>query len=245
MEKVSEKKDLWGGKEEEWKVESFTTPGKIYTVRRQVDKFTCDCPAFKKSKKECKHTLKVQGKKPANDDYEMMTKSGIPLDIAVSGVQKEIRRGNVENAVFLVQDLVLAGFIRYAYRRLAIVAAEDCGADPMATMMVHACWENDVLSSQNFKNSKGNEGVCITQATVYLAKCKKNRLNDDLWCYLLERRKHGGKPVLGDYFLDQHTKAGRMKGRGEDYWFKEASKLENEEGKNPYREKMEILFYES
>ena len=177
--------------------------------------------------------------------FRLKTKSGIDLDIAVSGLQKEIRRGNVENAVFLVQDLVLAGFIRYAYRRLAIIAAEDCSTDPMATVVVHACYENDRISSQDFKTGTDNEGVCITQAVVYLANCKKSRLCDDLWCYLLEMRKRGAKPEIKDYFKDQHTLIGRQMGRGEEYWFKESSKLVNEEGENPYRRKLEKMFHKS
>ena len=178
--------------------------------------------------------------KRGNGEFQLRTKSGIPLDLAISGLQKEIRRGNVENAVFLVQDLVLAGFIRYAYRRLAIIAAEDCSADPLATIMVHACYENDRMSSQDFK--KANEGVCITQAVVYLCRCKKSRFCDDLWCYLMEMRKRGAKPEVKDYFKDGHTKAGREMGRGEEYWFRESSKIVNEEGENPYRAKLMELY---
>jgi len=226
-------------KDKEHKIESFTTPGKFYVVKEENGKFSCTCPAFEKRRKECKHIRKVLGKKN-NDEYEMRSKSGIPLDICVSGLQKEIRRSNVKNAVFLVQDLVLAGFIRYAYRRLAIIASEDAGANPMATMMVHACYENDRMSTQEFK--KGNEGVLITQAVVYLCKSKKNRLNDDLWQYLLAIRKKGEKPEVKDYFKDELTKIGRQMGRSEDYWYRESSKLVNEEGENPYRAKLQKIW---
>jgi len=243
-----------------WRVESFTEPGKFYEVKRIENEWTCTCPSFQKRHMECKHIKRVKENTDINSlpnskgtknkieskgDYEMRTKSGIPLDIAVSGLQKEIRRANVENAVFIVQDLVLAGFIRYAWRRLMIIAAEDCGADPSATILVNACYQNDVASSQNFKNGKSNEGVLISQATVYLARCLKNRINDDIWCYLLEKRKAGAKPEVKDYFIDQHTEKGRKMGRDDDYWFKEASKIENEKGPNPYAKKMEELYYKN
>ena len=237
-----------------WKVESFTEPGKFYTVTKNGEEYTCTCPSFQNRHIECKHIKRLKadidlsfGAKPkkkkieSKGEYEMRTKSGIPLDIAVSGLQKEIRRGNTENAVFLVQDMVLAGFIRYAYRRLMIIAAEDCGADPIPTMAVHACYENDRISSQDFKNGKGNEGVLITQAVVSLCKSKKNRINDDLWCYLLKIRKDGEKPEVKDYFIDEHTAEGREKGRGDDFWYRESSKLENKAGKNPYEEKLKKI----
>lgn len=124
-----------------------------------------------------------------------------------------------------------------------IISAEDCGADPVATVLVNACYQNDVISSQNFKNGKSNEGVLISQATVYLARCPKNRINDDIWCFLLGKRKKGGKPEVKDYFFDEHCKKGREMGRGEDYWFKESSKLVNEKGVNPYKEKLEKMYY--
>lgn len=243
---------------DKWKVESFTEPGKFYNIEKFGDEYVCDCPSFENRHVECKHIKRIKenidieaisgdkGTKKtieSKDEYEMRTKTGIPLDIAISGLQKEIRRGNLENAVFFVQDLVLAGFIRYAWRRLMIISAEDCGADPVATVLVNACYQNDVISSQNFKSGKNNEGVLISQATVYLARCLKNRINDDIWCYLLERRKDGAKPEVKDYFIDQHTKEGKKMGRGEDYWFKEASKIVNEKGVNPYAKKMEDLHY--
>jgi len=234
---------------QKWQVESFTEPDKFYTVIKTDEGYTCTCPAFINRHEDCKHIQRViedtdlegeseksktKEKIESKGEYEMRTKSGISLDVAVSGLQKEVRRGNIENAVFLVQDMVMAGFIRYAWRRLMIIAAEDCGADPIPTMAVHACYENDKMSSQDFKNGKGNEGVLITQAVVFLCKSKKNRFNDDLWCYLLKIRKDGQKPIVKDFFLDEHTEKGREMGRKEDYWYRESSKLENKTGENPY-----------
>lgn len=240
-----------------WKVESFTEPGKFYNVERFGEEWICDCPSFQNRHVECKHIKRVkentdidplsnqkEAKKTieSKDKYEMKTKSGIPLDLAVSGLQKEIRRGNTENAAFLVQDMVLAGFIRYAYRRLMIIAAEDCGADPIPTMAVHACYENDRVSSQDFKNGKGNEGVLITQAVVSLCKSKKNRINDDLWVYLLRIRKDGQSPIVKDYFKDKHTKEGKAMGRGLGYWFSEGCKLNNMAGENKYDDMLRKLY---
>jgi replication-associated recombination protein RarA len=51
--------------------------------------------------------------------WEMRTKSGLPLDEAVSWFQKSLRRADEITALWLMEDLLVSGFQRYAlYRRL-------------------------------------------------------------------------------------------------------------------------------
>ena len=93
-------------------VKSFTNPKVSYLV--DLDKETCNCPAFQKNPSiPCKHIVfAMTGKKPKS---RAGTKGGYPLDEVISAVQKSIRRGQERKALYWAYELVGSGFWRYFF----------------------------------------------------------------------------------------------------------------------------------
>lgn len=248
MVKVSEKKDLWGNKDEEWKVESFTTPKKFYMVRRQRDKLTCDCPAFKKSKKECKHIRKVLGKKD-NDDYELKCKNGLLLSDVVSALQKMIRRGKEYEAIYFGYCMHISGFGRYLWRRICVVQNEDVGlGNPMAPVVVNSLrqmWESNIKS---VKEPRLEDFLFPLQAILFLCRAPKLREGDTLANIVQEDFKAGLEIPIPEVALDPHTAKGKVKwGRWNEgtpeenrkrvqMWFDEWSKVIPKVGEDKWEE---------
>lgn len=59
--------------------------------------------------------------------FNLKTKSGLPLDEAVSWLQKSLRRADEIIALWLMEVLLSSGFQRYALYRCWITALEDVG----------------------------------------------------------------------------------------------------------------------
>jgi hypothetical protein len=57
----------------------------------------------------------------------------------------------------------------------------------------------------------------------------------------LEKEKEGKRLEIPDFALDMHTAKGKAKGRGYEHFFNEGSKLENESGSNPWKERHKQL----
>ncbi len=63
--------------------------------------------------------------------YVLKTKGGYLLDEVVSALQKCIRRGREEEAMYWALEMAESGCGKYLWRRLMIIGAEDVGlADP-------------------------------------------------------------------------------------------------------------------
>lgn len=126
------------------KVESETTPGLFYEVN--LIERTCTCPSFNKNKgKECKHIKKLisqlNGNSNPNSRFKMKTKNGYNLDEVVSALQKSIRRGLEEDAMYWALEMVDSGYIRYMWRRLLVIASEDIGpADPQTVILISSLY---------------------------------------------------------------------------------------------------------
>ncbi|MCK4514261.1 MAG: hypothetical protein KAU31_03335, partial [Spirochaetaceae bacterium] len=72
---------------------------------------------------------------------EITTHSGFPADQVISAIQKEIRRGNTENAVLLAHEMVLTGpaLEDYLWKRLMVISVEDVGfGEPTAPVLINS-----------------------------------------------------------------------------------------------------------
>ena len=68
------------------------------------------------------------------------TRHDFPADEIISALQKEVRRGNTENAVLLAYEMVTTSpeLEAYLWRRLLVISVEDVGfGDPQAPILVH------------------------------------------------------------------------------------------------------------
>lgn len=146
------------------------------------------------------------------------TAGGHPLDVAASALQKEIRRGNEEEALYWAQEIEGGGYANYLWKRLVLISYEDIGiANPLASVYVETArqhyWE--------FLNKhKKHSGLFLCAAVSYLARSLKTRRADHLVSitYLTDTRL---EPP--DYVYDEHTQQGRRLGRGVDHFYEEGA----------------------
>ena len=72
---------------------------------------------------------------------DVKTYHGLPADQVISALQKEIRRGNTENAVLLAYEMVITSpaLEDYLWQRLMVISVEDVGfGEPNAPIMLNA-----------------------------------------------------------------------------------------------------------
>lgn len=216
------------------KVESFTTKGVFYEV--DTDAGTCTCMAFMR-KGDCKHLEFVKtGKKPEpKAKTKFVSIRGYQVDEVSSALQKEIRRGNEENACWWARELLDSDLSWKFWRRVKVISVEDI-ENSMAIVYVSQ------LEYQFYKiDPKGDFGKMFAlRAVIGLCREPKDRTADDLNCWFHEKIKEGKKKEMPDYAIDMHTRAGRKAGKSlKDFWL-EGVTLKNKSPK--FDEKYQDFF---
>jgi len=165
----------------------------------------------------------------AKKRHELLTKGGYPLDEVTSALQKCIRRGLEEEAMYWALELADSGYGQYLWKRLLIISVEDIGlADPQALAFTLSGWLATKESTKSFSTPPGMKVEFIGPVILYQCRATKNREGDDFCWYIMERREKGWRLAIPDFCLDDHTDRGRKMGRGQEFWFAEASKLSPE-----------------
>src|SRR5437764_5397212 len=73
--------------------------------------------------------------------YKVTTVNGHLLPEVVSALQKCIRRGRVDDALYWATDMYLTGYDEYCWKRLRIMASEDVGpAEPRLPATIAALY---------------------------------------------------------------------------------------------------------
>ena len=159
--------------------------------------------------------------------YSLKTKNGYDLFEASSAIQKSIRRGDEETAMFFVTELWMSGYDEYAWKRLKIMSSEDVGlAEPNISANIHALYQMYLEQTKKTDGKHNPERLFLTHAVLMLCRAKKSRLVD--WTLVKNWRAHEAELLaIPDYALDKHTQRGRRMGRGFKHFFEEGSKLEN------------------
>jgi replication-associated recombination protein RarA len=149
---------------------------------------------------------KIKRKKGNKPIYELKTPGGYSLDEVVSSLQKTIRRGEEEKALYWMMELVRGRFIAYLWRRLSVITIEDIGlADINAPLLINS------LAQMNERVNKNGfiEIFHPTMAVIYLCRAPKSREIDYAYDYIDLKRKSGWKLQVSTESLDQHTEKGR------------------------------------
>ena len=146
---------------------------------------------------------------------------GYPLDEVASALQKEIRRGDEEAAVYW--GLLLQSETPfYAWKRVLITAAEDIGVgDPVAVQQVCALAQAWWQCKQKSRYVSEHH---LTMAILLLCRAEKSTEVEDLQSLVLEQIgliDKGRRRPMPDYAVDGHTKRGRARGLGKtwDDWY--------------------------
>jgi replication-associated recombination protein RarA len=166
-----------------------------------------------------------------------------PADEVISALQKEIRRGNTENAALLAYEMATTSpeMEDYLWYRLLVISVEDVGmGDPQAPVLVNTLYQ----INQRF-GQRGGEGLLmVIHAVRYLCACQKDRASDEMVNWIRHAvDEEGLRPTIPDYALDMHTARGPQMGRGKRHFWEEGSKLHPElpERDTTYRERMLAL----
>ena len=168
----------------------------------------------------------------------VFTQRGYPLSEVISTLQKEIRRGNEESALYWCFEAI-PGYEQYVWRRLLVIANEDIGiANPALLQIIPS------LRAQYFEfRSLGKNGTCrliLANAIALMSRSPKSRLADHFQRVVSQSYVTGPQREIPDYALDKHTGRGKRMGRGVDHWLDEGCKLNPPpEVPDPYREEAE------
>jgi replication-associated recombination protein RarA len=122
------------------------------------------------------------------------------------------------------------------WNRLRVIASEDVGiANPIAPLII------DVLANE-YKTTKAKKNddshrLFLVNAVLFLAKCPKSRLVDDLLITVYGNTKFKHERLeIPDYAIDIHTLRGKMMGRGYKHFFEIGAQLSNEAIEDIYKE---------
>lgn len=169
-----------------------------------------------------------------------VTQNGYELGEVVSALQKDIRRGNEQGAMYWALEMI-PRYEAYLWRRLIVIANEDVGiAYPPIFMTIAILREQFFEFRQDGRN--GTARLIIANAILTLCRAPKSRIADHFQRFMVEEWQHGERREIPDYALDKHTKRGRNLGRRDaEHWLTEGCLLKNpaDDVDDPYRETAE------
>lgn len=144
-----------------------------------------------------------------NSDFELITKNGYKLDVVASALQKSIRRGMEERALYFMQELIESGFTKYFWRRISVITIEDVGlSDSQAVVLIN----NLAQTNERLNHKKGiTDTYCPGMAVLYLCRATKSREIDYALDWIEMERKEGLVIEPDEVELDCHTHEGRQK----------------------------------
>jgi replication-associated recombination protein RarA len=156
---------------------------------------------------------------------DVKTLNGFQADHVISALQKEIRRGNTENAALLAYEMILTSpaLEDYLWQRLKVISVEDIGfGEPLAPILIQSLFE----MTNACDRAVGERKLYAIHAVRYLCMCKKDRSSDEMINWINHSSGMGKVlPVIPEYALDMHTAEGQKKGRGRRHFFEEASRV--------------------
>jgi replication-associated recombination protein RarA len=180
---------------------------------------------------------------------KVRTRHDLPADEVISTLQKEIRRGNCENAVLAAYEMITTSteLEEWLWQRLLVISVEDiCMGDPMAPILVNSLYQQHLASQGRAKEA--DRQLFAIHAVRYLCASRKDRSSDEMrtWLKMLDERGEL-KLVIPEYAADMHTARGQKIGRGLRYFFEEGARLNPElPGRDKtYRERVLELLKES
>ncbi|MGB8648037.1 MAG: hypothetical protein WCF84_22570 [Anaerolineae bacterium] len=149
------------------------------------------------------------------NDYDLLE--------VVSALQKEIRRGNEEQAMYWALELV-PHFEQYLWKRLTVIVNEDIGiANPLLLQLVPT--QRTVYFDFRTENRDGSARLALANAILLMCRSPKSRIADHFQCAVNQDRLHGLHLEVPDYALDKHTGRGKRRGRDVQHWLTEGCQL--------------------
>ncbi len=160
--------------------------------------------------------------------YKLSTKKGYDFFEASSALQKSIRRGLEEEAMYWAAEFYFSNYDEYVWKRLRVITCEDIGlAEPYLMTTIHALHQNyQEIKKKRAGKGQPSERLFLTQAIFLLCRAPKSRLICHASIYHFRNHNEFTREIP-DYAFDQHTKKGKAMGRGIKHFWEEGAKLEN------------------
>jgi replication-associated recombination protein RarA len=167
---------------------------------------------------------------------KVKTYSDLPADEVISALQKEIRRGNKENAARLAYELLRTSpeLEEKLWKRLLVISVEDVGlGNPNAPVLINTLYD----IHERYGVGHVDRPLFAIHAVKFLCEQEKDRSSDELINWIKQTDQ---APEIPDYAIDMHTKRGAEMGRGLEYFYEEGSKISPEKADRDttYREKL-------
>jgi replication-associated recombination protein RarA len=157
--------------------------------------------------------------------YQLKTRKGYDFFEVSSALQKCIRRGLEDQAMYWAVELFTSNYAEYAWKRLRIMASEDVGlAAPGVVAEVAALYQHHKLQASKKDDKNQPERLFLTHAVLLLCRAPKSRVVDHALLYHWLRHEHVHEPIP-DLALDKHNERGRRLGRGWKHFFEEGTRL--------------------
>lgn len=148
--------------------------------------------------------------------------NGYPLDEVISALQKDIRRGNEEQAMFWSLEMI-PRFEAYLWQRLCVIVNEDIGmANPTLLLLVPR--QRELFMEFREAGKDGSARLVLANTILLMCRSPKSREADHFQCVVNQGRLQGKArgvatiPSIPDYALDKHTRKGKNLKRGMDHW---------------------------
>lgn len=173
--------------------------------------------------------------------FRLQTDGGYPFDEVASALQKAVRRGLEEEAMYWAVEIETR-FPDYLWKRLQIISIEDIGiADPQVVLYVAEMRRLYQELRKEYDKAPRKKGrsfrMALSNAVLALSRARKSRIGDEFQICIYGRREAGWRLDVPDHALDMHTSRGRGMKRGPEHFWSEGVRLENEYRlKNPYSE---------
>ena len=173
------------------------------------------------------------------DPYsQIVSPHGIAVDELVSVLQKEIRRGRVDNAVLAAYEMFITSpdVARHLWRRLRTIAVEDVGLGlPIGPVLI------DVLH-RNFNDTPGGDWMMACHAVRLLASAPKDRTSSEHADWVVAKVALGEALVeVPDYARCVHTRSGQELGRGLTQWWGDGATVRDELASADHRYRDELI----
>jgi replication-associated recombination protein RarA len=153
------------------------------------------------------------------------TANGLPADEVISALQKEIRRGNLENAALLAYEMHITSpeLEAFLWQRLMVISVEDVGMGALnAPNLIYTLYQ----MFQTLPPDSRDRPLFIIHAVRYLCTREKDRSSDELLNLLLISSNRGDmEATIPDYAIDKHTQRGKELDRGTEHFYQEGARI--------------------
>jgi replication-associated recombination protein RarA len=150
------------------------------------------------------------------------TINGHTLFECSSALQKSIRRGEVDTAMYFAVELDLSNYGEYLWRRLRAIASEDIGmANPALPAMLAGLYES---WSDFAAREQKTDRLFLGHAILALCTSPKSRAVDNF--QITHYATHDQVREVPEWAFDMHTHRGKAMGRGVDHFFDSSAQVD-------------------